>query len=759
MAVDENHRKAPPRDNLVRGVFPADLEVRADTDDGAPTLFGHFSVFDTWTEINSMWEGQFMERIAPGAFKKTMRENRDGMRVLFQHGKDPQIGDKPIASIRELREDDVGAYYEAELFRSVPDLLMDGLRAGAYGASFRFRVMREEWLEDPDPTDENPRGLPERTIKEAQVLEMGPVTWGAYPTATAGVRSLTDEFLAAGRTAAESFTVGDTTSTTSTDVTFTAAPEPERTVDADEPEHTDAAPSHPPQDEARRDTQPETKQEEDKQMTSIEEMRSRLADIVTELKEIANENYGQKLDTAEDERWNSLVAEQNDIEERIADTERRQAYLDTITEDKIDKATVAPTRDREVFVTRQGRRNQLPNDVFAIEEYHKLAQSRDHFHQLTSDGARAAIETFHYPHPNADQAKTNEHLERLMQGDSTGEIVQRILHHGSPDYRAAYWKKMLNQPLSRQEQNALAAGMALEDRTITTSNTGGVTVPVHIDPTVIPVSNGVLNPVRQISNVVTTTSHQYQAVTSSGVTATRRSEGAAMADNAPTLVAPTIVPSRVDVFIPFSWEAAADWGALESQIAPLISDAKDVEEASAFANGSGTAPNPYGFMTHAGTVLGTAATVVIGTVDLLALQDALGPRFQANATWLMAPAMASKVRALTSTSQGSWWAESLQEGVPSRLLGYPIYRATNVGTAGGATSPPVASVKWAIIGDFRYFQIVDRVGLQTRYIDNLFSGNTAGSFGYPVGMSGLVAYYRNGSDVLTSNAFRVGTVT
>jgi len=26
-------------------------------------------------------------------------------------------------------------------------------------------------------------------------------------------------------------------------------------------------------------------------------------------------------------------------------------------------------------------------------------------------------------------------------------------------------------------------------------------------------------------------------------------------------------------------------------------------------------------------------------------------------------------------------------------------------------------------------------------------------------MSGLVAYYRNGSDVLTSNAFRVGTVT
>ncbi len=362
-------------------------------------------------------------------------------------------------------------------------------------------------------------------------------------------------------------------------------------------------------------------------------------------------------------------------------------------------------------------------------------------------------------HPKADQSDTKEHIERLMDQDASGEMVQRILLHGSPAYRAGYWKSMMNQPLSRDEQNALHAGMALEDRTITTSNTGGITVPIQIDPTVIPVSNGVLNPVRAISSVITTTSHQYQAVTSAGVTATRRSEGAAMADNSPTLVAPTITPSRVDIFVPFSWEAAADWGALEAQIAPLFSDAKDVEEASSFVNGNGTAPNPSGFMTYAGTVLGTAATVVIGTVDLLALQDALPPRFQANATWLMAPAMASKVRGLTSTSQGSWWAESLQEGVPSRLLGYPIYRATNVGTAGGATSPPVASVKWAIIGDFRYFQIVDRVGFQTKFIDNLFSGNTAGAFGYPVGMSGLVGYYRNGSNILTSNAFRVGTVT
>ena len=38
-------------------------------------------------------------------------------------------------TITELRSDKAGPYYEAELFPSVPPLVMDGLRAGAYGVS------------------------------------------------------------------------------------------------------------------------------------------------------------------------------------------------------------------------------------------------------------------------------------------------------------------------------------------------------------------------------------------------------------------------------------------------------------------------------------------------------------------------------------------------------------------------------------------------------------------------------------------------
>lgn len=170
------------------------FEVRA-TEDGAPTLFGHFATFNDWTEIDSAWEGRFMEQIAPGAFSKTFQDKRDQIQVLFQHGMDPEIGDKILGSVKELREDERGAYYEAELFDGIPPLVLGGLRAGKYGSSFRFKVMREEFDTKAKEAKHNPEGLPERTIKEVNLFEFGPVSFPAYASATASVRSLTDEFI------------------------------------------------------------------------------------------------------------------------------------------------------------------------------------------------------------------------------------------------------------------------------------------------------------------------------------------------------------------------------------------------------------------------------------------------------------------------------------------------------------------------------------------------------------------------------------
>lgn len=192
-------RDKPPRENLVRAVMPG-VEFRdaGTPDDGIGLMTGEFARFNEWTEINSAWEGHFLERVAPSAFDKTFAENGKNIRVLYDHGHDPSVGNKPLGPIRELRSTDSGAYYEVPLFdTSYNRDLLPALKAGQLGASFRFKVVREEFNKSPERAGHNPQGLPERTIVEAKVLEFGPVTFPAYPGATAGVRSMTDDWIRA----------------------------------------------------------------------------------------------------------------------------------------------------------------------------------------------------------------------------------------------------------------------------------------------------------------------------------------------------------------------------------------------------------------------------------------------------------------------------------------------------------------------------------------------------------------------------------
>ena len=184
-----------PKDNLIRSRFGDDsIELRNDDSDGR-TLFGHFAVFNTFTKIQSRYEGIFLERVLPGTFTNAFADRR-GMRVLFEHGSDPSIGNKPIAAPTVLEQDDFGARYEAEMFEAEYALqLLPALAARQLGASWRFRVTGEKWDDKPKRSDDNPEGLPERTINDVELYEFGPVTWGAYPDATAGVRSGTDAFL------------------------------------------------------------------------------------------------------------------------------------------------------------------------------------------------------------------------------------------------------------------------------------------------------------------------------------------------------------------------------------------------------------------------------------------------------------------------------------------------------------------------------------------------------------------------------------
>lgn len=193
-----------PNNNLcTRSVeFRAISEDSEEAGDGR-TLEGYAAVFNQSTDINS-WEGRFSEDISPGAFAKTLSERKPIMQ--FDHGHDSRVGNVPIGVYTELREDDNGLFVRGRMFDNpVVEPVRQAIEAGAVsGMSFKFKVNRDEWrdaqgnLVRPEELgrllyEPGDRGPLQRTIKEIQLFEAGPVVTPAYEQTSVGVRSLSDE--------------------------------------------------------------------------------------------------------------------------------------------------------------------------------------------------------------------------------------------------------------------------------------------------------------------------------------------------------------------------------------------------------------------------------------------------------------------------------------------------------------------------------------------------------------------------------------
>lgn len=172
-----------PKALLSRAVTFTHERAKDDAGDGF-TLEGYAAVFDTPTRIDS-WEGKFDEQITRGAFAKTLQERTPVMQ--FDHGHDIATGSVPIAAIEEIREDKRGLYVRARMFDNPRvEPIRQAIEGGAIdGMSFRFRVVKDEWDQDPD--------TPVRTIREVELFEVGPVVFPAYEATSVGVRSLLAE--------------------------------------------------------------------------------------------------------------------------------------------------------------------------------------------------------------------------------------------------------------------------------------------------------------------------------------------------------------------------------------------------------------------------------------------------------------------------------------------------------------------------------------------------------------------------------------
>lgn len=156
-------------------------------------------MFGPWARIDSLFEAPSWSASRRVRSRKTFTEDRTRIRALFQHGRDPQIGDKPLGTIEVLEEDSVGAHYEVALLDTAyVREVIPGLQAGLYGASFRFEATAEEFNQRPERSEHNPDGIAERTVTEAKVHELSPGDVPRLPRRH-GRRSLADRLVPHGR--------------------------------------------------------------------------------------------------------------------------------------------------------------------------------------------------------------------------------------------------------------------------------------------------------------------------------------------------------------------------------------------------------------------------------------------------------------------------------------------------------------------------------------------------------------------------------
>lgn len=161
-----------------RRVIECELRVE-ERADKTPVLVGYAAVFGK----RSVDLGGFTEEVAPGAFSKSIRA--DDVVALVDHDPSLILG-RTSANTLTLSEDETGLRMEIDLPDTTVgrDLAVSVKRGDIKGASFGFRTITDDWnMQD---------GKSHRTLIEAQLRDVSPVTFPAYPDTSIAMRSLSD---------------------------------------------------------------------------------------------------------------------------------------------------------------------------------------------------------------------------------------------------------------------------------------------------------------------------------------------------------------------------------------------------------------------------------------------------------------------------------------------------------------------------------------------------------------------------------------
>lgn len=151
-------------------------EWRIDGDE-APKISGYGAVFNS----ESQDLGGFREKIAPGAFARSIKDNPEIV-SLFNHESSMLLGRTGNGTLK-VEEDKRGLYITVNPPEHRMDVVNSIKRGDVPGMSFQFVVERDSWTGLDTKT-------PMRTLEEVRLMEVGPVVFPAYKDTVVSARAL-----------------------------------------------------------------------------------------------------------------------------------------------------------------------------------------------------------------------------------------------------------------------------------------------------------------------------------------------------------------------------------------------------------------------------------------------------------------------------------------------------------------------------------------------------------------------------------------
>lgn len=458
------------------------------------------------------------------------------------------------------------------------------------------------------------------------------------------------------------------------------------------------------------------------QLVSVDELRARRDELEAEMTRM-DSDAGVKPFTGEQRgTFELLKSERDEADTRLREIEARTSIIGAFAQR--DEAAEKPVFHTSRASTPKGDSIYDLSGIRALGDDQQKSELRD----------RALRSVDQSTFSDSDAATNVARL--LNENDPEGIVARRILTTGSPAYKRAFGKYLAQKPRTVEEERALTTA-------------ANYAVPYTVDPTVTLTSNGQINPVRQIANVITITGNHWTGVASAGVSAAYAAESTEVTDGSPTLTQPAADVEKAQGFIQYPLEVGEDWGALQAEMSRMFADAKDALESSKFLTGLGHASNqPEGLLVGAtGTVL-TAGASVMAVADIYSLMAALAPRWRARGTFVGSLAAYQKVRQFDTQGGASLWVQ-LQFDEPANLVGRPAFEWSDYSSAITTGGSSVLT-----FGDFNQFTIVDRVGMNVEVVPHMLGSNRL-----PNGNRGLYMYWRNTSDVRVAAAFKTLKIT